>query len=360
MIDHLYAVVMAGGGGTRLWPMSRRQHPKQTLSLTGARTLFQVAVDRLLPLITLEQIFVVTTAEQVDSLVAQYPQIPRSNFIIEPQGRGTASCIGLSALVLQQMDPEATMIVVTADHYIADEETFRDSLEAAREIAGEGYLVTMGIEPTYPSTGYGYIEQGDRLGAFEGFEYFEVAKFTEKPDAETAQGFLDAGTYAWNSGMFIWQVDCILKEIHRQMPELTGVLEMLGRAEDPEDFERSLNQLWPTLPKQTIDYGVMENAERVAVIPSNIGWSDIGTWTSVKGLYSEDENGNVMLGDVLDLDSENTMVLSDGERSVATIGLEDIIVIDTPDALLIARSDQSQRVREIVQQLKDRERNDLL
>lgn len=360
MIDHLYAVVMAGGGGTRLWPMSRKQHPKQTLSLTGARTLFQVAVDRLLPLITLEHIFVVTTADQVDSLVAQYPQIPRSNFIIEPQGRGTASCIGLSALILEEMDPEATMIVVTADHYIADEDTFRDSLRAAREIANEGYLVTMGIEPTYPSTGYGYIEQGEYLGEIGDFEYFRVVKFTEKPDAKAAQRFLDAGNYAWNSGMFIWQVDRILDEIRRQMPELNGVLETLGGVESPEDFEGALSQLWPALPKQTIDYGVMENAELVAVIPSDIGWSDIGTWASVKGLYSADEDGNVMLGDSLDLDSENTMVLADGERLITTIGLEDVIVIDTPDALLITRSDQSQRVKEIVQQLKDQERDDVL
>jgi mannose-1-phosphate guanylyltransferase len=360
MIDHLYAVVMAGGGGTRLWPMSRKQHPKQTLSLTGARTLFQIAVDRLLPLITLEHIFVVTTADQVDSLSAQYPQIPKSNFIIEPQGRGTASCIGLSALMLKDMDPQATMIVVTADHYIADVDTFSESLRAAREIAGKGYLVTMGIEPTHPSTGYGYIEQGESLGTINQFEYFRVVEFMEKPDAKTARQFLDAGNYAWNSGMFIWRVDRILEEIRRQMPELSGVLETLGGLEGPEDFERSLNRLWPTLPKQTIDYGVMENAARVAVIPSDIGWSDIGTWASVKGLYSDDEHGNVMLGDTLDLDSENTMVLADGERLIATIGLEDVIVIDTPDALLITRSDQSQRVKEIVQQLRERERDDVL
>jgi mannose-1-phosphate guanylyltransferase len=360
MIDHLYAVVMAGGGGTRLWPMSRKQHPKQTLTLTGSRTLFQVAVDRLLPLITLENIFVVTTAEQVDSLSAQYPQIPQSNFIVEPLGRGTASCIGLSALILEHLDPQATMIVVTADHYIADMDTFRESLRSARQIAEEGYLVTMGIEPTSPSTGYGYIEQGELLGEIDGFEYFEVVKFTEKPDLQTARTFLDAGNYAWNSGMFIWRVDRILDEIRQQMPELDGVLKVLGEVEGPEDFERALEQRWPSLPKETIDYGVMENADRVAVIPNDIGWSDIGTWASVKDLYSEDEDGNVMIGDVIDVDSENTMVLADGERLIATIGLEDVIVVDTPDALLITRGNQSQRVKEIVRQLKDRERDDVL
>ena len=360
MIDHLFAVVMAGGGGTRLWPMSRKQHPKQTLSLTGARTLFQIAVDRLLPLMSLERIFVVTTAEQVDSLAAQYPQIPQSNFIIEPQGRGTASCIGLSALILGQRDPQATMIVVTADHYIADVETFGKSLRAAREVANEGYLVTLGIEPTQPSTGYGYIEQGERLGALDGFDYYKVEKFTEKPDPQTARRFLDAGNYAWNSGMFVWRVDRILDEIRQQMPELNGVLETLSDVEGTEEFKHTLAQLWPSLPKETIDYGVMENAPRVAVIPADIGWSDIGTWASVKELYSDDEAGNVMLGDTLDLDSENTMILADGERLIATIGLEDMIVIDTPDALLITRKDQSQRVKEIVQHLKDRDRDEML
>jgi len=360
MIDHLYAVVMAGGGGTRLWPMSRRQHPKQTLSLTGARTLFQIAVDRLLPLITLERIFVVTTAEQIDSLEAQYPQLPRSNFIIEPEGRGTASCIGLSALILGRKDPEATMIVVTADHYIADTDRFRDSLRAAREIADQGYLVTLGIEPTHPSTGYGYIEQDASLGEVEGFEYYRVAKFTEKPDVQTARGFLEAGNYAWNSGMFIWRVDRILGEIRDQMSDLDGVLTRLGEVDDLEEFESMLGQLWSSLPKQTIDYGIMENADRVAVIPADIGWSDIGTWASVKGLYSDDEAGNVMLGDTIDLDSANTMVMADGERLIATIGLEDVLVIDTPDALLITRSDQSQRVKEIVEQLRDRDRDDVL
>jgi mannose-1-phosphate guanylyltransferase len=360
MIDHLYAVVMAGGGGTRLWPMSRKQHPKQTLTLTGSRTLFQVAVDRLLPLITLEQIFVVTTADQVDSLYAQYPQIPKANFIVEPQGRGTASCIGLSALILKKVDPDATMIVVTADHYIADVDTFRDSLRAARDIAEEGYLVTMGIEPTNPSTGYGYIEQGELLGEVDGFEYYRVAKFTEKPDFPTARAFLEAGNYAWNSGMFIWRADRILDEIQRQMSELDGVLKTLNEVDGVEDFERALHRLWPSLPKETIDYGVMENADRVAVIPNDIGWSDIGIWASVKALYSEDADGNVMIGDVLDLDSQDTMVLADGERFIATIGLDDVIVVDTPDALLITRGDQSQRVKEIVQKLKDQERDNVL
>ena len=366
MYDHLYAVVMAGGGGTRLWPLSRRHHPKQTLSLLDrgseapVRTLFQVSVDRLLPLLPLERVLIVTAADQVAMLMAQYPQLPQENFIVEPQGRGTASCIGLAALHIRRLDPEAVMIVVTADHHVEDVAGFCDSMLAAHEMAQAGYLVTLGVTPAYPATGYGYIRLGESLRSVGAFEILEAAAFTEKPDAARAQAFLDAGTYVWNSGMFVWRADRILEEMALWMPALHGTLSELDQALEVGDYGGRLATLWPALVKETIDYGIMERSERVAVIPVDIGWSDIGTWSSVMDVQAADDDGNVMVGDALAIDTQDTMVMAFGDRLVATIGLEDIIVVDTPDAVLITRRDVSERVRDIVERLRDEHRLDKL
>ncbi len=358
--EHLYALVMAGGGGTRLWPMSRHTHPKQMLKLFGDRTMFQLSVDRLLPLLPVEHVLVVTAAEQVDGLAAQYPSLPRENFIVEPTGRGTASCIGLAALHLRRRDPEAVMVVVTADHFIQKEEAFRETLLAAQEIAGQGHLVTLGITPTEPSTGYGYICRGADLGVAHGLPYFRVKHFTEKPDLAAAQRFLQEGTYSWNSGMFIWRVDRILEEIQRWMPALCDTLLTLDAVLDTPAYMETLQRHWPAVHKETIDYGIMERADRVAVIPVDLGWSDIGAWPAVMALHTTDAHNNVVVGDVIPLDTFDTMIFAHGDRLVATIGINDLIIVDTPDALLIARPDQAQRVRDIVDQLKAGGREDKL
>ncbi len=360
MDEHFYALIMAGGGGTRLWPLSRQAHPKQTLTLFGDRSMFQLAVDRLLPLLPLERIFVVTAAEQVAPLAEQVPGLPRENFIVEPQGRGTAPCIGLSALHLRARDPEAVMAVLTADHYIRDVVRFRAVLDAARQVAQQGYLVTLGITPTYPATGYGYIGQDELLGETAGFSCYRVARFTEKPDAATALQLLQHGTYAWNSGMFIWRADRVLDEIARWMPPLYGTLTALEGTLGTPGYEEQLMQLWPTVRKETIDYGVMEKAAQVAVIPVDLGWSDVGAWPAVMELHESDEEGNVLVGEVVALDTSETMVFSQDRRLVATIGLRDVIVVDTPGALLIATRDQAERVREVVDRLKAQQREDVL
>jgi len=356
MNDHFYALIMAGGGGTRLWPLSRRAHPKQSLTLFGERSMFQLAVDRLLPLMPLERIFVVTAAEQVGLLSEQVPGLPLDNFIIEPLGRGTASCIGLSALHLQERDPDAVMAVLTADHFIRDEAKFRAVLQAARSVAESGYLVTLGIEPTFPSTGYGYIGREQPLGEADGFDYYRVSRFTEKPDIETALKFLGEGTYFWNSGMFVWRAGRILSEIQNWMPALSELLADLGRYLGTPDYDAQLLSQWPRLRKETIDYGIMEKADRVVVIPVDLGWSDVGTWSAVMDLHESDAQHNVLLGDVLTVDSNHTMVFSRGERLIATIGVRDLIVVDTPEALLITAHDQSQHVREIVEKLRAEDR----
>ncbi len=352
MNEHLYAVIMAGGGGTRLWPLSRPSRPKQSLRLFGNRTLFQVSVDRLRPLLPQERIFVVTGASHVDALAEQVPDLPRENFIIEPQGRGTAPCIGLAALHMHHLDPQAVMAVLTADHFIKREAEFRATLQAAQEIAEQGYLVTLGIEPTSPATGYGYIQRGARLGQINGREYYRVEQFTEKPNPETALRFLQAGVYSWNSGMFIWQIARIRAEFARQMPELHATLTELGAVWGTPDYETLLANRWPSVPKQTIDYGIMEKARQVAVMPVDLGWSDVGTWDAVMALHAGDESGNVLRGDVVAVDTSETLVLAQGKRTVATIGVRDLIVVDTPDAVLITHRNHTQQVRDVVARLK--------
>lgn len=358
---HFYVVIMAGGGGTRLWPLSRRAHPKQMLNLFGERTLFQLSVERLLPLLPPERIFVVTAEDQVAPLSEQLPQLPRENFIVEPEGRGTAPCIGLAAMHLERLDPEAVMVVLTADHYIRDEATFRSVLGAARDVAAEGYLVTLGIEPAFPSTGYGYIKRGERLGSVEAFAYDAVTRFTEKPDEATAEAFLESGEYAWNSGMFIWQVARILEEIDALMPALGDTLQRLQEALAGGEYEEVVAHLWPQVEKETIDYGVMEKADRVAVIPVEMGWSDVGSWDAVMELREADEAGNVSVGEHIAVDTQESMVFSTAKgRLIATVGVEGIIIVDTPDALLVTTPEHAEQVREVVKRLREQERADKL
>lgn len=351
--EHVYAVVMAGGGGTRLWPMSRKKHPKQMLSLVEDRSLFQTSVDRLLPLLPLERILVVTAQEQVDGLHAQYPQLPRDNFIVEPLGRGTASCIGLAALHIRRLDPDGVMIVVTADHHIRDHDAFIRALGTAGAAAADGYLVTLGVTPTFPSTGYGYIRFGDSVGRIAGLDVFEVAAFIEKPDLPSAERFLAAGTYAWNSGMFVWRADRILGAIAELMPALNLVLSDLDQVWGTDAYWDRLSTLWPGLQRETIDYGIMERADRVAVVPVDIGWSDIGSWDTVMAAHPADADGNVLLGDVVQIEAGSTLAIAQSGRLVVLVGVEDLIVVDTPDAVFITRRGLSQRVREVVKELEE-------
>ena len=357
---HRYAVIMAGRVGSRLWPLSRKGSPKQTLSLLGERTLFQLAVDRLLSILPLDRILVVTTQAQVATLARQYPDLPAQNFIVEPMGRGTAPCIGLAALHIQHRDPDGLMAVVTADHYIRNVPAFCALLEAAYAVADKGYLVTLGITPTFPSTGYGYIRVGEKLGEVHGTVYFRANAFIEKPDLARAKAFLAAGDRVWNSGMFVWRIDRILEEISLWMPELHRALIRLQPTLGRPEHDAVLRESWASLEKQTIDYGIMEHAKRVAVIPASIGWSDVGSWSTIMDLHECDEAGNVLEGDVIPVDTVRSMVLAHSERLVAIVGLEDVIVVDTPDALLITRRDLSERVREVVERLRLKKGEDLL
>jgi len=358
-----YALIMAGGTGTRLWPASRRDRPKQTLELVGERTMFEHAVDRIAPVFPPDHIFVVAGSEHVSDLADQAPELPTQNFIVEPVGRGTAPAIGLGAIHLQHQDADAVMAVLTADHFIADIERFQRVLKAAAEVARDGHLVTLGIEPASPSTGYGYIQQGAAMEQTGGFDVFRVERFTEKPDQETAVEMVQSGEYTWNSGMFIWSVNRIMEEFQCQMPDFYVKLSEVQGALGSDSYGSTLNHVWPTINKQSIDYGVMEGANDVAVIPIDIGWSDVGSWGSLAellaGLGEEDEYGNVIVGEHVGIDTQHTMVFGT-ERLIATIGLEDVVIVDVGDAVLVCPMDREQEVRELVHRLEREEMDQYL
>jgi mannose-1-phosphate guanylyltransferase len=352
--EHLYAVIMAGGVGSRLWPRSRLATPKQFLDLLGSRTMLQETVDRIEPLIPLDRVLVVAGEDHETTVRSQVPGLPPENMITEPGPRGTAPCIGLAAVTLQQRDPTATMAVFPADHRIADATRFRKAVAAAAQVAQDDYLVTLGITPDHPNTGYGYIQRGTSLGEVQGLPVYRVRRFTEKPDAATAESFLGSGEYYWNGGIFIWRVSAILAEMARLLPQLHGELQSVAEAWDAPARERKLAAAWERVPRTTIDYGVMEKAARVAVLPVDMGWDDVGNWASLSGLLEGDEAGNVLRGKgrSLLLDSADNYVYSSPGRLVTLVGVEGFVVVDTEDALLICPKEHAQAVRDVVKRLK--------
>jgi mannose-1-phosphate guanylyltransferase len=351
--DHLYAVIMAGGIGTRLWPRSRSAVPKQFLDLLGPRTMLQDTVDRIEPLIPLSRLLVVVSDKHADVVRTQVPDLPEENIIVEPGPRGTAPCVGLAAVAIQQRDRKATMAVFPADHRVADAEGFRKAIAVSSYVAQDDYLVTLGISPSHPHTGYGYIQRGEPLGTESGMPAYRVQRFTEKPDADTAQQFVESGQYYWNGGIFVWKVATILREMARLLPQLHAELEPVAAAWSSEQLGKVVEGAWERVPRTTIDYGIMEKAGRGAVVPVDIGWDDVGNWATLSDLVGGDEAGNTARGDgrqVL-LDTSDTYVYSSEGRLAVVVGLEGHVVVDTPDALLICRKDEAQTVREVVERL---------
>ncbi|MEO0560938.1 MAG: mannose-1-phosphate guanylyltransferase [Chloroflexota bacterium] len=355
-MDNYYAMIMAGGGGTRLWPLSRSKTPKQMIPLVEDASMFKVTVDRLPPLFSPDRIYVVTGRDYVERLREEAPSIPPGNFIVEPSARNTAPAAALGISVIQQRDPSAVIAILTADHHIADKPKFRDVLAAAFEIAqSQDFIVTLGISPSYPATGFGYIKRGNYLGDVKDFNYYHSLGFREKPDAKTAIQYLRSGSYSWNSGMFIWTAAHAMGEFERQQPDMHTQLETLRPTINTPAYEETLEEVWPKLPKIAIDYAVMENAENMCVIPMDVGWSDVGSWGALYDILDKDDNNNAYKGNTkenrVNIDTQESLVYSD--RMVVTVGVRDIVVIDTDDALLICHRDRTQEVKDVVRALKD-------
>lgn len=360
-MQNYVALILAGGGGTRLWPMSRKDKPKQMLPLVEQHSMFKVSVDRLAPLFTPDRIFISTAAAYVEGLHAECPDIPIENFIAEPSARNNAAAVALALTVIEKRLPDAVIAMLTADHHISKVDVFRDVLETAGKLAEEGKIVTLGISPSFPSTGFGYIEQGDGLGNKDGFDYFVSSRFAEKPDLVRATQFLASGKYSWNSGMFIWQAKKAMAEFERQQNEMYQLFKQLQPAVDTADFPVALDSMWEKTARVSIDYAIMEGAEDMVVIPIDIGWSDVGAWSSLYDLLEQDESGNCGNADEgkrIILDSNDTLLFSD--KLTVAIGVDNIIVVETDDALLICHKDRAQDVKQIVNYLRDNNMEDYL
>jgi len=353
----LYALIMAGGIGTRFWPRSKEKTPKQLLKIFNSKTMIQNTVERLEGLIESENIFVITNKIQRDEIVKQLKNIPEKNILIEPFGKNTAACIGLASIFIEQFDPEAVTLVLPADHIIKEKEEFHNTLKRASEFAYKSKgLVTIGVQPTRPETGYGYI-QIDEREVEEGI--YNVYTFAEKPNYATAVRFLESGDFFWNSGMFIWRIDSILNEIREYLPELSEGLEKLKKSFSSDNFDELLENIYRKLRSISIDYGIMEKSKKVFLTKGKFTWSDVGSWEEVYQLSAKDEHGNAVNGKAYTDMTMDSYIYSP-DKFTALIGVDNLIVINTKDSLLICRRDRSQDVKKIVEHLKVNKLNDFL
>ncbi|MFI5460121.1 MAG: mannose-1-phosphate guanylyltransferase [Isosphaerales bacterium] len=349
----LYAIIMAGGSGTRFWPKSRRGRPKQLLRLTGLATMLQQTVARIEPLVPRDRILIVTGADQAAATRAQLPGLPADNVIAEPAPRDTAPCVGLAAGIVAHRDPAGTMIVMPADHVIEPADAFRATVQAAVSIVEHdpSALVTFGIKPTRPETGYGYIERGALLETRNGIPVYRVVQFREKPDRATAEGFLAAGRFAWNSGIFLWRARTILDEMRVHRPQLAAALEPILQALGTPDEAKTLARLFQRLERVSIDKAVMEHAANVRVLEVPYLWNDVGDWRALATLLPRDAAGNAIEGHVLARDTTNSIIISDDGGLVATLGIDDLVVVHSGKATLVARKDQLDKLKALVEGL---------
>lgn len=357
---NLFTTVLAGGSGTRFWPKSRIDTPKQFLVLQGTRSLLQHTISRIEPLVPASCIQVVTAFHLHQKTLQQLPGLMPENILSEPVGRNTAAAIGLAALHLIAQHPDALMVVLPADHVIPDSVAFCSSVRQAAQVAQHhNMLMTLGIHPTYPATGYGYIEAGDTLLTPAAPATYRAAQFTEKPPADVATRYMTSGRHYWNCGIFVWRVATILEEIATHLPDLWQGLQTYMTALRAEASADVLLHHYKQLPNISIDYGVLERSSRVGVLPVTFAWSDVGSWRSLADLHPADQHGHVVVGHHLDRDSTGLIVYSP-DQLVATIGLTDLIIVQTHDAILICPKDRDQEVRELVQALRQHGQTDLL
>lgn len=355
-----WAVIPAGGSGTRLWPLSRSTRPKFLLPLFGNQSLLQQTFDRLLPLTEADHVLVVCGPAHVAAIASQLPDLPASNIIVEPSPNGTGPALALATALIARLDPNAIMGSFAADHVVADRDAFTAAVKTAIAVAQRGELVTIGLTPTRAETGYGYIERTDDV-LHEGRNgtAYRAARFVEKPDLALAEQYVASGNFLWNSAMFTWRVDTLMEELERLQPEIFDGVKRIAEAWDTPYRDTVTASIWPDLPSVTIDSGVMEGARRIAVVPAEMGWSDVGDWHGLGEMIEKDGLGNSVRGDLLQIDTTNSVIWSETGRMVATVGLDNIIVVDTEDALLIIDRRNAQEVRKVVDQLKATKRHEL-
>lgn len=347
VIFMVYAVIMSGGLGSRFWPKSRKNLPKQFLKTVGDKTMIECTVDRILDVVPRDNVCVVTNKNYV-GIIKDLLNLKEENIFKEPANKETASCIGLAAVKLLKKDFEAVMVVLPSDHVIMGQESFQKTLKAAIDTARDGdYLVTMGITPTRPESGYGYIEKGEAIG--DGT--YRVKRFTEKPNVDVAKSFLEKGNYLWNSGMFVWRADRLLREIKKYLPDLYKSLMKIYEAIGTPDEERIINEEYSNIDGISIDFGVMQRTHRAVVLDTDFVWDDIGSFTSLERFLNKDENSNVISsGETSLLDVQGTTILGD-KRLVAAIGLKDMLIVDTEDVVLVCPKDRCQEIKDMVKKL---------
>lgn len=360
----LHALIMAGGSGTRFWPASRRDVPKQLLPLVDERSMLRATVDRLAGIVPAERIWPSVGTNLVAAVRAELPQVPERTYVVEPCQRNTAPCIGLAALLMLRDDPDAVMIVLPSDHAIADVAAFQKAVRLAERLVAKPrkQLVTFGIRPTYPSEGFGYIEKSEMItppmGSFTAIaaeiDVYQVVRFREKPKREQAEEFLKSGNFFWNSGMFVWRADVLVELLQAHQPEMVARLRTIAAAHGTPQYEAVLNREFPEIKSISIDYAVMEHAPAIVVIDAPFDWDDVGSWQSLARLRSTDDAGNTIVGRHLGLDTHDTIVRTGDDHLVVTLGLKDLIVVHTPDATLVADKRDEESIRKLVQLLKDR------
>lgn len=354
-MNHLNVVILAGGSGTRLWPLSTPSFPKQFLPLPNGNSMIQETLVRVAPLASSAQTWVVTGRSMAGLVEEHLPALEPTHILREPMGRNSAPAIAWIAATIARHDPQAVMVTLSADHVISEVETFRQALQLAHRAASQGQLVTLGISPTAPETGYGYIRYAEQISEGFGHRIFSGERFVEKPDLATAQSYLKDGHYVWNSGMFIWQVQTILRELRLHQPEIMQRIDRIMAAAGTPDEEAVLNEIWPSIPSISIDYGIMEKTSQFAVIPANIGWNDVGNWEQYGALFPSDEQGVKRMGTHEDLSSQNIFVYNTTHRQIFTIGLENVVIVEMDDKTVICHLNDVQRVKELAERQNNKE-----
>ena len=356
----LHAVIMAGGSGTRFWPLSRETHPKQFLTVSGKESLLKQTFDRIEPLSKAERIYIVTNPRMGVKCLSQLPDFRKRNLILEPVAKNTAPAIGLAAFRLRRVDPEAVMLVLAADHYIENRDAFLKIVKRAHKAALMDFLVTLGIRPTRAETGYGYIQKAERTISLKGGgTVYPVHAFKEKPDLSTAERYVREGGYYWNSGMFVWKVSVILKEMETFMPSLFEKLSEMDQLPEGADHEKKREEIFGSLAPESIDYGIMEKSKKVVVVPSDFRWHDVGSLSNLDEINPADDKGNLMVGNVLGLENRDS-IFHGGDRLIAAIGLKDMMVVDTPDATLVCPKARAQEVKKLAEKLKQEGRPEFM